>query len=206
MPRAERWLVPMILLGAVVFFALPARRVNIDNSADWWRRWLIQAQTNYLPNQRGLNVAVLDWQGRLLTAAAFDTYLNPRSGFAEFITAQPLDSWVIVAAQDEASASLSEADLHALVDLGGSRSLYEKYEWSYVLVGRPHLGQGQGRELLSPNQVDLRLPAGAEIAGRRTPIAIRVRSGGFSQGSFAALQFGRVGYRRLWEWIFAVFR
>lgn len=191
----------LILLLAAGYFAAPQRKPTVLRVLDWWDRWAMEARPNWLPNERGLNIAVLDKGGKLVEQAAFDTYLQADSGFALFVAALPAERWAIVAVRDEAATSLSDADLAALESLGGSRVLAGKHHWSYVLVGWPGLAPGAAVEQAAPGALDVRLTAGTAVGGRPLPTALRVRSAGYEAGSYAALTTDGMGYANFWQWL-----
>jgi hypothetical protein len=94
------------------------------------------------PNRRGYNVAVISAQGDLLTAAAFDTHLNPQAGatLADFLAAVPADAVIAIAAADEASQSLSAEAVTALHALGATANPRACFRCSHALLVDPHTG------------------------------------------------------------------
>ncbi|MFZ5823578.1 MAG: interleukin-like EMT inducer domain-containing protein [Bacillota bacterium] len=196
------WLFALLLcLAAAAYFMAPYRQTAVSASLAWWREFTLWGQSNLLPNERGLNVAVLDRSGQILNARAFDSFASAESGFASYVESLPKDVWVIVAVQDDGATNLSAADLKALKYLGGTAALAGQIRWSYILVGRPGLGEGAGREWLAQEFLDLSLAAGDEVAGKPLPVSLRIRSAGFGAGSFASLSSGPAGWDQLRQWI-----
>ncbi len=199
--RRDAWFPLLLLAAAVLFFLAPPRTHAVNRALLWWSDFAREAQSNMLPSERGLNVAVLDAEGHLLESQAFDTYLNPDSGFPAFVAALPQDVWVVVAVQDDAATSLAPADLAALQSLGGSDGLAGKLKWSYILVGRPGLGPLAGREWLDQGRLDVALAAGEVVADKPLPTDLRIRSAGYDAGIFAALNTGKADWANLRRWI-----
>lgn len=205
MIKRDYLIVLLIFCGAIAYFALPTHRA--DGAIAWWQRWFIQSQSNLLLNQRGLNVAVLGPEGELVEARSFDTYLQKNSGFSDYVSTIPKEYWVVIAAQDDAATSLSQADRDALQTLGGTDALAGKYHWAYILVGRPQIDRGKGLESFDQRSLDLRLEKGQTVAGIPLPAKMRVRSAGFSAGSYATLQSNYVSDRGVWfYWVVTAFK
>ncbi|MGE5675407.1 MAG: interleukin-like EMT inducer domain-containing protein [Mycobacterium leprae] len=195
-------LVALLILSTVIgSLALGSHPRSIANAVDWWKAWAAYSRTNLLPNERGLNVAVLDSAGRSVDTRSFDTYLNPDSGFDRFVEALPPDCWVIIAVRDEASASLSTADLAALISLGGTTALQGRFRSGYVLVGRPRLGLGNGLEATGRGLLHLHLARGDRIGGLALPTGFTIESAGYEAGDIALLQPDTYKYERLWRWL-----
>jgi|GEM_PF-5239923 len=194
----DRWVALLLCLAALAFFAAPPRRNAVTTALTWWRDFG-RTPSNLLPMQRGLNVAVLDADGRLHKAQAFDTYWQADSGFAEFISALPSDVWVVVVVQDDAATSLSAADLEGLQRLGGTTALSGRIGWSYILVGRP--GIEAGLEWISQKAVEADQPAGTLVSGHPLPVRLRIRSAGYSAGASAWLSTGATAGGSLLPWV-----
>ena len=199
--RRDFLLVFIILMMTAMYFLSPLHRASISGAYNWWHLWLMQSRHNELPNERGLNVAVLDADGTLLDVRSFDTYLRTDSGFAAYINSLPANKWVFVAVKDEASASLSGDDLQALRFLGGSEALAGQRNWAYILVGRPGLTAGKGGEWLGKMSLDVSLKQGQLIGGLPLPKEIRIYSYGYQAGSFVGLGLGPVQYTKLRHWV-----
>lgn len=89
------------------------------------------------PNRRGYNVAVIAPEGTLLSAANFDTHLDPAAGasLARFIAAAPANAIIAVAAADEASHALTEEAVIALKSIGGQVDLRGQFRAAHALIG-----------------------------------------------------------------------
>ncbi|MBA1334524.1 MAG: hypothetical protein HPY66_2373 [Firmicutes bacterium] len=201
----------LILFAAVAYFYSPVHRESIGYAQLWWTRWYAVSQTNLLPDERGLNVAVLDADGMIVEARSFDTCVNADSGFAEYIKALPIDSWVVIAAKDDAATSLSSDDLLALKYLGGSDELEGKYTWAYILVGRPNLGEGNGLEWLDELKLNVKLTKKDIVGDLPLPTGMHIYSFGYYTGTngywgyesykFAGLNIETEEHKNLKYWI-----
>lgn len=201
------WLIALLLcLAAFAYFAAPPRSSATTEALSWWTAFAWRAQSNLLPNQRGLNVAVLDAEGRPTLSKSFDTYWESDEGFVRLIAGLPEEVWVVVAANDDASRGLTEASLAALQSLGGTDALAGKFRYSYLLVGRPRLGPGAGLEWVDLGLLDVKLEAGHEVAGKPLPVPLHMRSAGLDAGAFASLTSGPVGWENLRQWIWIALR
>jgi acetyl esterase/lipase len=89
------------------------------------------------PNRRGYNVAII--QSGNLRTANFDTHLDPTAStaLARFITSAPPDALIAVAADDEASANLSEEAVHALQAVGAQGDLRGCFRCSHAFIRMP---------------------------------------------------------------------
>lgn len=201
------WLIALLLcLAAVAFFMAPPRSAATTEALSWWTSFGWWAQSNLFPNERGLNVAVLDAEGRPMLSKAFDTHWESDAGFIALIAGLPEEVWVVVAAQDDASRGLSAEGVAALQSLGGTTALSGKFRTSYLLVGRPRLGPGAGLEWVDLGLLDVKLEAGHEVAGKPLPVPLHMRSAGLDAGAFASLTSGPVGWENLRQWIWIALR
>ncbi len=89
------------------------------------------------PNQRGYNVALINPNGTLQVAAAFDTHASADASYAltQFIAAAPQDAIIAVAAKDEAGNNLTEEAVAALHSIGGQVDLRGQFRASHALIG-----------------------------------------------------------------------
>jgi hypothetical protein len=103
------------------------------------------------PNQRGYNVAIVQPDGALQTAA-FDTHLDLSASvaLAEFMTAAPADAIIAVAVADEASANLSEEAVRALQAIGAKGDLRGCFRCSHAFIRTPSGATFEALEALRP--------------------------------------------------------
>ena len=99
------------------------------------------------PNKRGYNMAVVQPGDELVTAANFDTHLDPAAStaLAEFIAAAPADTFIAVAAADEASLNLSQEAVLALQSIGATADLRGCFRCSHAILYNPLDGTTQER-------------------------------------------------------------
>ncbi len=109
------------------------------------------------PDGRGYNLVALDPRGRLLRAAAFDTFADPTQAaeLAAWIASLPGGTIVAGAVRDEASARLSEEAVRALSTLGVAGDLRGRFRESHAFVGVKGGPPGSALEALAPRPVEL---------------------------------------------------
>lgn len=193
----------LIVAGAVIFYAVPVHRAALAPPVTWWGRVFFQAETNWTPNLRGLNVTVIGDDGSPMDSRSFDTYEHGDAAFARYVTGLPAKCWVLVTVRGEATNNLQETDLAALAWLGGTNRLAGKRHWAYILVGRPGLGAGGGLEELSEGALEILLRKGQKLVGHVFPLDLRVRSAGFFAGDYASVRYPPTGFSNLWDWLHA---
>jgi len=117
------------------------------------------------PNRRGFNVAVIETDGNLISAAAFDTHADPAASraLAAFIAAAPDDALIAVAVKDEASAALTEEGVAALRSLGGRVDLRGQFRASYALLTAPNLPAQEAFSPFQPVTLTAKGPALTEV-------------------------------------------
>lgn len=199
----------IIYIFASIYFYSPIHRESFINALNWWETWIDSAITkNYYSDERGLNVAIIDANGNFIESNYFDTYLSSDSGFPKYIENIPENYWVIIAANDEASNNLSIEDINALEYLGGSDILKGKYNWSYILVGYPNLGMGNGFELIDESSLEVFLTKGELIGGLSFPTNLTIFSYGYSGDSYgyACLIYDDIKFENIKYWLEAVIK
>ena len=97
------------------------------------------------PNKRGYNMAIVQPDGQVVAAANFDTHLDPAASpaLAAFITAAPPDTFIAVAAADEASLNLGEEAVLALHAIGAATDPRGCFRCSHAVLYNPLDGTTQ---------------------------------------------------------------
>jgi hypothetical protein len=116
------------------------------------------------PNQRGYNLVALDRIGTFLGAQSFDTHTDPAASarLAEWVQQFPVDTWIVGAVRDEASANLGQDAVDALRSLGVQADLRGHFRWGHAFMGRVGAEPGSATEALNGinvAQVDWGFPA-----------------------------------------------
>jgi Interleukin-like EMT inducer len=116
------------------------------------------------PDQRGYNLVALDSTGRLVAAAAFDTFARRTANaeLAAWVAALPPGTVVAATVRDEASQSLDERAVQALRTLGVAGDLRGRVRQVHVLVGVKGAPLGSALERLGR-------PAASLLVGRPDP-------------------------------------
>ncbi len=192
-----------IIIGTIFYFSAPVHKYNIEVAKTWWEGWLLSAQTNLYPNERGLNVAVFDSNGNFIESNSFDTYYYADSGFSSYIDSVSRDSWVVIAAMGEAATNLTAENILTLENLGGSDQLIGKYNWAYILVGYNGLGEGNGAEWLDEKFLHIKIDSGTIIGDLLMPVNMNIYSMGFYADleSYAFISVGNMSFKNLEYWI-----
>ena len=103
------------------------------------------------PNERGYNIALLHPQtGDVIQTASFDTHLDPEGSqaLADFLISVPPGTIVAVAAADEASRLLGQEAVDALLGIGASASLKDRFRWGHAIIGIQGMPPGTASETL----------------------------------------------------------
>ncbi len=103
------------------------------------------------PNGRGYNLAVIDADtGVVQEVATFDTHGDPEASaaLAAFVEGLPSGQIVAGAVADEASLRLTEEAVAALLRLGASGDLRERFRWGHAFVGVVDSPPGTAQEAL----------------------------------------------------------
>jgi Interleukin-like EMT inducer len=120
--------------------------------------------TELAPNQRGYNLVALDVTGRLIVAAAFDTFNRKAANaeLADWVAALPPRTIVAGVVRDEASRLLREDAIHAFRTLGVAGDLRGRVREVHVFVGVKGAPLGSAIERLGR-------PAASLFVGRPDP-------------------------------------
>ena len=117
------------------------------------------AQMDASAGRQGVNVTVLDGQGRVADAQGFDTAANSFESekLAAFIAAIPDGVQVLVASRGDAAAFLTDEAVAALNGLGGDVTV-EKLRGNYLaLVGVKGAAPGAAAQVIDPFEAFLRI-------------------------------------------------
>ena len=128
--------------------------------------WLNKAKLTEVPNDRGLNVVVLNESLEVHDCSSFDVHARSSASreFVTFIEKVAVGSVVLVAVKDEATENLDSAARNALTSLGATKapdSSRRCYRSSYALVGRKGgsaLAQGFNTNGRGQVQIDVFVP------------------------------------------------
>ncbi|HEV8308723.1 MAG TPA: interleukin-like EMT inducer domain-containing protein [Methylomirabilota bacterium] len=120
------------------------------------------------PRSRGYNMVALDTEGRVVAAAAFDTFfrLEAPGQLASWIAALPAGVIVAGAVRDEASGRLTEEAVAALRALGVTGDLRGRFREAHGFVGVKGAAPGTAFEALGPAPVELRVGRVELVTGR----------------------------------------
>lgn len=119
------------------------------------------------PNSRGYNlVALAPADGRIVSAAGFDTHADSAAGtrLADWIRALPPGTWVAGAAKDEAAMQLDQAAIDAFASLGVTVDLRGHFRWGHAFIGQVGAAAHTALEAsdgVRPAQVSYGLPLSA---------------------------------------------
>lgn len=141
---------------------------------------------------RGLNVAVLsEATGELVEFHNYDTHASAADAdaFAALVERTPVGHFVVVAAMDEATNSLTERAKRACEMIGSGliRNLMDRGSWA--IIGRKGCAPGSAPEaLMNDGAVGIETWFAVEGShGGRPFVEVRTESAGFSVGNYASI-------------------